>query len=158
MLGLLALGAALAGIAVWVLQRPAAAPAVPSANAAAPPAPPAPAAGPFTLSIDSEPSGASVSEGNVVLGSTPLNIALQVGSGPRTFQVEKPGYLPYQVNQESPRGDVRVLAALSPVPAAAPSNRAPAPAAAPAPVRPRPAPAKPSAEKPKSPSDIRLER
>jgi hypothetical protein len=120
----------------------------------------------FTLSIDSEPQGASVSEGSVRLGMTPFSMSLSLpeGSSPRVFVVEKDGYQPYVVRQGWARGEVRVMAALSQrppdtaavvksaTPPATPKATAEHPKARP------PAPKKPEAVVAKPPSDIRLER
>jgi hypothetical protein len=125
---------------------------------------------PFTLSIDSEPSGASVSEGSVRLGSTPFSLSLSLpeGASPRVFVIEKDGYQPYVVRQGSARGEVRVMAALSaratdaPKVESAPSVTPPTASVeplkphAPGPAKRPAAPAAPATPKP--PSDIRLER
>src|SRR5207244_3379998 len=87
----------------------------PSADTQAPSAPAANADSSFTLSIDSEPAGATVSEGSVPLGTTPFSLTLSLpeGSSPRVFVIEKDGYQPYVVRQSSAHGQVRVVAALS---------------------------------------------
>jgi len=158
--------AVLVGGALWLQGRSAAPGPVGSGDAPAPSAPATVAPAPFTLDIESEPSGASVSEGSVRLGSTPFSLTLSLAEGqsPRVFVVEKDGYQPYVVRQGSARGAVRVVAALSPrtpeppalvsapVPPPPKATVEPLKARAPAPKRP-PAP---SAVKP--PSDIRLER
>jgi eukaryotic-like serine/threonine-protein kinase len=163
-----ALGAlALAG-GVWIQTRSSAPapPVVASTDTQAPSTPPTAAAAPFTLSIDSEPAGATVSEGSVRLGVTPfaLSLALTEGASPRVFVVEKDGYQPYVVRQGAARGEVRVMAALAQraAEAAAPTAAAPTP---PTPAKPtaKPVPRvpvsqKPAASTPKPPSDIRLER
>jgi serine/threonine-protein kinase len=166
------LGLLLAG-AVWWSAQPRGARTSASAEGEAPSAPLTPAEAPFVLSIDSEPPGASVSEGSARLGATPLalDLSLPEGATPRVFVVEKPGYQPYVVRQGAARGAVHVLATLSPAAGpAAPTEEAPSadatPSSSAAPERtatpkPRhvaPPPAKhpPPAEKP--PSDIRLER
>ncbi|HVY27794.1 MAG TPA: serine/threonine-protein kinase [Polyangiaceae bacterium] len=165
----LAAGLVLAAGLLWLRGRPEAVSAVASSELPSVSAPPSNAA-PFTLSIDSDPVGASVSEGSVRLGTTPFSLTLDLpeGASPRVFVVEKDGYQPYVVRQGAAHGQVRVMAALSPkleAPAAAAAVPEPAPAlspkpapqsnrphAAPAPKRPPPpAPAKPQ-------SDIRLER
>lgn len=164
------LAALLVGGAWWAqsrLQMPAGAA---SSDGQAPSAPVAVAPAPFTLSIDSEPSGASVSEGSVRLGSTPFSLSLSLpeGSSPRVFVIEKDGYQPYVVRQGSARGEVRVMAALSaratdaPKVESAPSATPPTASVeplkphAPAPAKRPAAPAAPATPKP--PSDIRLER
>jgi hypothetical protein len=163
------LGLLLAGGAIWWQSRSSAPASVTSADA---PVPSAPVPGnavtaPFTLSIDSEPQGASVSEGSIRLGMTPFSLTLSLpeGSSPRVFVVEKDGYQPYVVRQGWARGEVRVMAALSQRPPDAPpsvsSVAVPTPpkvaaerqkARLPAPKKPEP----PVVARP--PSDIRLER
>jgi serine/threonine-protein kinase len=159
----LALGAG----AFWLQGRPGASPATGSGEAPVASVPAAMA--PFTLTIDSEPPGASVTEGSARLGSTPFSLSLSLAqsASPRVFVVEKEGYQPYVVRQGAARGEVRVMAALTQRAegAAAPST---APAAVAAPVRPpavpppvraqRPAPAKKPPPPITPPSDIRLER
>jgi hypothetical protein len=159
--GVLLVGGAL------LLQSHAIAPAViASGDAQAPSAPATAAAAPFRLDIASQPSGASVSEGSVRLGTTPFSLTMSVPEGglPRVLVVEKEGYEPYVVRQGAARGEVRVMAALqarAPEAPAAPSA-VPTPPIKPTaePVRARPAAAKrPAAIVPdKPPSDIRLER
>lgn len=164
--GLLAL---LLGGTLWLQSRSASRAPAASVGTPAPSAPLAVGNLPFTLKIESEPPGASVSEGSVRLGTTPFSLSLSLpeDASPRVFVVEKDGYLPYVVRQGSARGEVRVVAALSlrPPEASAPVSAAPAPASPPpkapvahvksrAPVSQRPAPASPA----KAPSDIRLER
>jgi len=164
-----AVGVLLLGGALWLQrQAPLTAPAA-SADAQTPSAPAGLPPAPFTLSIDSEPPGASVSEGSVRLGTTPFSIAVSLpeGSSPRVFVVEKDGYQPYVVRQGTARGEVRVVAALlrraPEAPAPIPSSPPPATrvehlkARAPVPKPARPAkPAPPAATR--APSDIRLER
>ena len=148
------------GGALWwqLTPRPSAEPA--SSGQPPPSAPLAPDSR-FTLNIDSEPPGATVSEGSVRLGSAPFSLSLDLpeGSSPRVFVVEKEGFQPYVLRQGPAHGEVRVRAALSPlaVPASAPEVSA---SAAPPPTKPPRAthvkPAAPPSAKP--PSDIRLER
>jgi serine/threonine protein kinase len=161
----LGLAALLGAGALWLQGRPSPATAVASGEAAPSLAPAAPSS--FTLSIDSEPPGASVTEGSARLGTTPFSITLSMPAqaGPRVFVVEKDGYLPYVVRQGAARGEVRVMAALTqrveeakPAASAAPSTlpapKGPVPAA-----RALPKPAKkPAAAASTPPSDIRLER
>jgi eukaryotic-like serine/threonine-protein kinase len=158
---LTALGATAAVALFWSLQK-SAQPAQ-STSASAQPSQSLPAeVVPFTLSIESEPPGADVMEGQTRVGTTPFSVTLTLppGSGPRLFVLEKPNYEPYVVQQSAARGEVRVRAVL----AARPS--APAPSAELAPVRvskPAPAPKRPPPRQepktpPKAPSDIRLER
>jgi serine/threonine-protein kinase len=158
---LAALGAAAAVALFWSLRQPAA--PAPSTSASAPPPPALPAeAAPFTLSIESEPPGAAVMEGQTRIGTTPFSVTLTLppGSGPRLFVLEKAGYDPYVVQQNAARGEVRVRAVLAARPSApAPSAEAPSVRASkPAPAPKRPPPRQEPKTTPKAPSDIRLER
>lgn len=116
----------------------------------------------FTLDIDSEPTGASVSEGSARLGTTPFSISLDLpeGATPRVFVLEKEGFQPYVLRQGPAPGPVRTRATLVPLPSglgeAAPSSAPPAVSAKPA--RATPAVKRPGAPPPKPPSDLRLER
>jgi serine/threonine-protein kinase len=128
------------------------------------------AARPFTLSIDSNPTGADVFEGPSQLGATPIQIAIDAASvsrGPRTFTLRMAGHVPYTLVQGASDESVRVVAALASVPAPAaskpaasaehPASAAPSPPAhRPTPPARRPAAVSPSAL-PSSP-DIRLQR
>jgi serine/threonine-protein kinase len=150
----------------WMQSRSPAPVTVASGDAPASSAPASPPV-PFTLEIESEPPGASVSEGSARLGTTPfsLSLALPEGASPRVFVVEKDGYQPYVVRQGSARGAVRVVAALSQrapeavAPASSPPP-SPPPKATVEPLKARlPAPKKPATPaSAKPPSDIRLER
>jgi eukaryotic-like serine/threonine-protein kinase len=159
-----ALVALLAGGALWLRGREdSRAPAL-SADTQLPSAPVTNVDASFALSIDSEPAGATVSEGSVRLGTTPFSLTLSLpeGSSPRVFVVEKDGYQPYVVRQGAAHGQVRVVAALSQKPEAKPVPSMAQPPLAPAAAKPvkthAPAPKKPAASPPKPPSDIRLER
>jgi serine/threonine protein kinase len=160
-LPVLGVAALLGAGALWLSTRPGSAP-VPASTAAPAPVLPAPPSS-FTLSIDSEPPGAAVTEGSMRLGTTPfsLSMSLPESASPRVFVVEKEGYQPYVVRQGAARGEVRVMAALTqrteePAPAAV-INAAPKAPAAPA-RPPRPAPKRPATSSAAPPSDIRLER
>lgn len=75
---------------------------------------PAPAAT-FTLTIDSTPSGAIVSESDKPLGTTPVKLAIErssVAAGPRTFLVHKDGYLASTVEQGASEDSVRTVVSL----------------------------------------------
>ncbi len=161
----LAVGAAAAALVVavlWLSRRES--PLAPSVSAVTQPSQaPGVAQAPFTLSIDSEPSGAIVREGDAQLGSTPfsLPISLAEGAAQRVFVLEKAGYEPYVVRQGAARGEVHVRAALSPRPE--PSTAVSSPpkltaAPKPTPVSKRPPPKQAAPAAPKAPSDIRLER
>ena len=80
--------------------------------------------GAFTLLLESSPSGASVVEGDQVLGSTPMQISIEhasVQSAPRHFVIKLDGYAPYTLLQSDSNEVVHVvapLATLAPVPPA----------------------------------------
>jgi serine/threonine-protein kinase len=159
--------AALLGVgATWLQSRPKPATTVASSEAQPSVAPAAPSA--FTLSIDSEPAGASVTEGSTRLGTTPFSLSLSIPerADPRVFVVEKDGYLPYVVRQGAARGEVRVMAALTQrieeVPLPVPSSVAPAVSVAPRPTLPLSRHPRQPVKKPPPvatpPNDIRLER
>jgi serine/threonine protein kinase len=159
------ISALLLGGLLWLQGRESSLPTVASADQLSPSAPTKVAAPPFTFSIDSEPTGASVSEGSVKLGVTPFSLVLSVPEhgGPRVFVLEKDGFEPYVVRQGSAKGEVRVVAALTRTPEAKPALEPSATPAPPAPPPrllkpPPPAPRKPPATPAKPPSDIRLER
>jgi serine/threonine-protein kinase len=160
----LGVAAVLGAGALWLQARPSAVTTVASSEAPPSLAPAAPSS--FTLSIDSEPSGASVTEGSARLGTTPFSLSLSMPeqAGPRVFVVEKDGYLPYVVRQGAARGEVRVMAALTPRMEAKPEPIASAaPAAARLPPTPHSTrqPRQPVKKPPPTstpPSDIRLER
>jgi serine/threonine-protein kinase len=158
----LAAATALGAGAFWLMGKTTSTPGAASSEVAPPPAPAGPTA--FTLSIDSEPPGAAVTEGSLRLGTTPfsLSMSLPENASPRVFVIEKEGYQPYVVRQGAARGEVRVMAALTqrvqepPPPAAASAAQRPAALAT---VRPqRPAVKKPLPTSAPPPSDIRLER
>jgi hypothetical protein len=91
------------------------------ANKPAPqPAPAAVVAAPlpesFTVVFDSFPSGASVVEGDVKLGTTPMQLSLRnagLEKEPRKFSIVRDGFLSYAVVQGPSREPVRVLATLA---------------------------------------------
>jgi len=160
-LGLVAL---LAGGALWLRGHADAQTPAPSADGQVPSAPVVNADSSFSLSLESDPPGASVSEGSVRLGTTPFSLTLSLpeGSSPRVFVLEKEGYQPYVVRQGAAHGQARVVAVLSQQPEAKavpnmPEPTPPAPAAKPVKTH-APAPKKPAAPSAKPPSDIRLER
>jgi hypothetical protein len=81
----------------------------------------------FTLTIDSAPPGATVSEGDNVLGETPLKVAIDrasVAAGPRTFVVAKEGFAPSKVTQGASYESVRSVVSLAPAVPAAPEGSA----------------------------------
>ncbi|MDB5220989.1 MAG: hypothetical protein JWO86_8916, partial [Myxococcaceae bacterium] len=74
------------------------------------------AAAAFTLTIDSAPSGATVSEGENALGETPVKIAIDrasVSSAPRTFVITKEGFAPSHLVQGPSLDNVRSVVSLS---------------------------------------------
>jgi serine/threonine protein kinase len=159
----LGVAALLGAGALWLSTRPSSSPEPASSVTPAPALPAAPSS--FTLSIDSEPPGAAVTEGSLRLGTTPfsLSMSLPEHASPRVFVVEKEGYQPYVVRQGTARGEVRVMAALTQrvdePPPSAPASAAPKTPAAPHRARQSPPTSKkppPSSAAP--PSDIRLER
>jgi hypothetical protein len=145
----------------WVLVSFSPSPSQPSTVPSTPPSAVAPAElATFTLSIDSEPLGATVTQNGQVLGLTPMSLTLPQDSSTRVLMLEKEGYEPYVLRQAAARGEVHVRAALvarpqpaqpPPTPSATPER--PAPAAAKRPPAKRPPPSTPP-----TPSDIRLER
>jgi len=69
----------------------------------------------FSLSIDSTPSGANVSEGSTFLGKTPITLLLDqvaVAQAPRRFSIERDGFVPYLLEQGTSTEDVTVVAEL----------------------------------------------
>jgi hypothetical protein len=162
-----ALVALLLGGTLWWQTQSRSPAGVNSAEGRAPSAPLISPDAPAILSLDSLPTGATVSEGSVRLGTTPLSLELGLAEGgsPRVLVLEKDGFQPYVVRQGPARGPLRVLATLSPLPASAPATSASAPPAvarAPAATaKPRAVAAslpKPAGSVTKPPSDIRLER
>jgi eukaryotic-like serine/threonine-protein kinase len=84
----------------------------------------------FTIRFVSEPSSASVWEGDRLLGVTPFDYAIEhesVLSNPRSFVVRAEGYAPFAVNQGDSGQDVVAMARLLPATDPAPSaNTSPA--------------------------------
>jgi serine/threonine-protein kinase len=77
----------------------------------------------FTLTIDSAPPGATVSEGENVLGETPLKVAIDrasVAQLPRTFVITKEGFAPSRLTQGPSYESVRSMVSLAPAVALAP--------------------------------------
>jgi eukaryotic-like serine/threonine-protein kinase len=128
----------------------------------------------FTLTIDSNPSGADLLEGDARIGTTPIQISVDnesVRTAPRKLAVQREGFLPYSIVQGPSDDNVRLFASLVPAPAdtAAPAAKNPAPArpavakhvvAEAKPVPSTPPAVTPVAPPPPSPppSDIRLQR
>lgn len=70
----------------------------------------------YTLTLESQPSGASVHEDTHELGKTPLTIPLQSeATGPRTFTLSLDGYSTYSFHQEPAAANVHFIAQLSKV-------------------------------------------
>ncbi len=119
----------------------------------------------FMMLIDSTPGGAEVREGDRVLGTTPMQLALDndaIRAAPRKLTVWHDGYQRYSIVQGPSEDNVRIIAALVAetgqlAPAAPriarPSKPVAAPESTPAPA---PAPAPPAPNPP--PGDIRLQR
>ena len=79
----------------------------------------------FTLTIDSAPPGATVSEGENVLGETPLKVAIDrasVSAAPRTFVITKEGFAPSRLAQGPSYENVRSVVSLAPAVALAPDG------------------------------------
>jgi serine/threonine-protein kinase len=116
------------------------------------------AASQHELRIESTPVGAKVTEGAVVVGTTPLTVPLPQAGPSRKLVVSLDGYLPATVEQGPATEDVRVLVPLAPAPAAASAE----PPAAGHHARPHDVPvAKPAASAPPPqprPLDIHMER
>jgi serine/threonine-protein kinase len=119
----LAIAAALMGGVLWTrahaqkpetIAGPSTATANPATSNDGPGATGASAA--FTLTIDSAPPGATVSEGENVLGVTPLKVAIDrasVSSAPRTFVVMKEGFAPSHLVQGPSDDNVRSVVSLA---------------------------------------------
>ncbi len=108
----LALGVSLAG-----REEPAGAtaPVAPSAR-------PAEFTRTFVLWLDSTPAGAEVLEGDTVLGTTPMQLSIEnetVRVSPKRLTLRSPGHRPYSLVQGPSEGNVRVAAALQPLPESA---------------------------------------
>jgi serine/threonine-protein kinase len=70
----------------------------------------------FTLSIDSIPSDATVTEGDRLIGVTPVVVTIarsSVSVGPRRFVVRHEGYAPFTLEQGDSKAAVRTFATLS---------------------------------------------
>ena len=120
----------------------------------------------FTLILESTPAGATVMEGTLAIGTTPMQLTLDsaalVGK-PRTFQLMKDGHQPYSLVQGPSTQAVRVVAALvpvvAPVPASASATAPPAPSVAIVPTVAGTKPAMSKAPPPMAPTmDIQLKR
>jgi len=141
-----ALGAAL----VVVTRRPT------TERQVAPPPPAASTARTYTLSIESTPSGAEVSEDERLVGHTPLELPIDneaAKTKPRTFVLRAPGHQPHTVVRGPSEQSVR----LSIVLLAEPTTTTSATHTAKTPPS-KPPPAKTMATAPPPPSDINLKR
>jgi hypothetical protein len=67
------------------------------------------------LHIESTPAGASVRESNMVLGVTPLDVALDPSGPSRSFEVVQQGFSTFRYTQQPTSERVSVVAALSAV-------------------------------------------
>jgi len=95
---------------------------------------PAPASTTHVISIDSMPQGATVSDGDLALGTTPMTLTLDVATtAERRLVMSLPGYAPHTFVPTA--GDVRIQVPLAPLPT--PQAVKPAKAAE-SPARPRP--------------------
>lgn len=155
-------GLGVCGAFAWLLLSFSPSPTQPSAGPSAAPSAAAPAqVATFTLNIDSEPLGATVTQNGQMLGVTPLSLTLPQDSSTRVLMLEKDGYEPYVLRQATARGEVHVRAALVARPQPA-HDAAPAPSLTPAkptvPAPKRPPAKRPAPSTPPTPSDIRLER
>ena len=106
----------------------------------------------FVLAIESAPVGATVTEGDKLLGITPLELTIDraaVNAAPRTFTVAKEGFAPTLVVQGPSAENVHTTTALAPLP--------PQPSASVA-TKPRPVSTVKTAPSPSSTTDIRLKR
>jgi hypothetical protein len=134
-------------------------PAPPAASAQPSPSTTHPGVSRFALGITSSPSGASVLEGDRIIGTTPLTISCERSSlerGPRTFVLVAKGYLPHTLQQTMAEADVNVHAVLVPNPPLA-SVSAPTPVKAPPATASASSPAK-AAGAPDAELEIRLQR
>lgn len=92
----------------------------------------------FSLTLESNPSGADVTEGDRVLGRTPLSFSIErqtVAGRPRVFSLQLSEYERYEVSQGDAAADVKVRAELvrRSVPAGASAVAGVPPSAAPSP-------------------------
>ena len=88
---------------------------------------PAASASHLTIRLESMPSGADVREGDRVLGTTPIELALDNDAlriTPRSLTLVKEGFSPYPIVQGPSEESVRVIAQLAAVTAAAPATSA----------------------------------
>lgn len=95
------------GLLLWTLR--------PTPTKAPPPVPAL--ARSVQLTLESEPPGARVAEGNTAYGVTPLQLSLSFSGDaakPRIFVLELAGYRPYVVEQGPSSGPARVHAVLVP--------------------------------------------
>ena len=118
----------------------------------------------YTLRISSTPPGATVREGDHVLGQTPLSITVPSGSPPRSFVALMDGYEAKTLDAPALTGDMMLEASLVPTRHADPQGVATATASASAstPKRPyavgRPPPPVQTQIETTPPPDIRLKR
>lgn len=87
----------------------------------------------FVLHIQSTPNGATVSEDGTVLGSTPLRVVVdRAGAArkPRTFLLQRDGYIEASITQGPAQGDVDQMVSLAPDPTYTVGSAAPPPSGA----------------------------
>ena len=73
----------------------------------------------FVLTIESTPAAAEVTEGDHVLGTTPITLPVahaSVAGAHRLFVVKREGYLPFTLRQTDSDENVRIVATLQPDP------------------------------------------
>ncbi|MFO0550997.1 MAG: serine/threonine-protein kinase [Polyangiaceae bacterium] len=69
----------------------------------------------FNLRIETNPSGATVRDGEVVLGATPLVLPVKAGAAGREFTIVKDGFETYKLTAPALTADLQLQAALTPV-------------------------------------------
>jgi serine/threonine-protein kinase len=85
---------------------------------------------PFTVLIESTPSGAIVTEDDKELGPTPLAVSIDktsVAAGPRTFVLKKDGFLPTPMTQGPLTANAKSTVTLAPDPSAKKKDPKPQP-------------------------------
>ena len=68
----------------------------------------------YTLRIETTPPGATLREGDRILGSTPLSLTVEAGSPPRSFVAWMDGYQPKDFVTPAPTGDLLLQESLAP--------------------------------------------
>jgi serine/threonine-protein kinase len=115
------------GTGIWLARarmHAAKAPEVPSASVAVE-VPATPPVTSFVLHLDSDPSGAAVSEDGTVLGTTPIDIKIDrssVATSQRSFQLKKDGFVTTVYAQKDADSRVEQTVSLGPDPATKPAK------------------------------------